>query len=135
MNTTEISRSIVEAYIEALGRGDIEAAKALFAEDATWTLGGDLPMSGTWEGRKGIFEGFLGLAFSRLDASTVVLNTTNLVASGETVVVEWTSDAATQDGGEYHQQCAGFFIVKDGLISAVREYFDTDHARRVLFAA
>ncbi|TDU05570.1 hypothetical protein EDD99_4095 [Streptomyces sp. 846.5] len=135
MNTTEISRTVVEAYIEALGSGRIDDAKAMFAEDATWTLGGDLPMSGTWHGRKGIFEDFLGLAFGRLDASTVALSTTNLVAAGDTVVVEWTSDATARDGSHYHQQCAGIFIVKDGLISAVREYFDTDHARRVLFAA
>lgn len=135
MNTTEISRTVVEAYIEALSTGRIDDAKAMFAEEATWTLGGDLPMSGTWHGRKGIFEDFLGLAFGRLDVSTVVLKTTNLVAAGETVVVEWTSDASAYDGGQYHQQCAGFFIVKDGLISAVREYFDTDHARRVLFPA
>jgi uncharacterized protein len=39
-------------------------------------------------------------------------------------------------GGQPHEnRCAGAFTVRDGKISAVREYMDTDYAHRVAFAA
>jgi ketosteroid isomerase-like protein len=135
MNTTELSESVVSAYIDAIAAGETDRLPEMFAEDATWTLIGDLPMSGTWHGRKGIFEDFLGLAFGRIDASTLVLTTTSLIATGDKVVAEWTSSAAVHGGGQYEQSCIGIFTVRDGMIASVREYFDTDHARRVLFAA
>lgn len=135
MNTTELSRNVVTAYIDAIAAGEAERLPEMFTEDATWTLIGDLPMSGTWHGRKGIFEDFLGLAFGRIDAETLKLTTTNLIAAGDTVVAEWTSSAAVHGGGRYEQHCIGVFVVRDGMIATVREYFDTEHARRVLFAA
>ena len=48
--TTQETRTVVEAYVAALQRGDIEALRASFAPDATWWLRGDLPTSGTWTG-------------------------------------------------------------------------------------
>ncbi|MEZ0091313.1 nuclear transport factor 2 family protein [Streptacidiphilus sp. EB129] len=140
MNTTEISRTaavetVVRNYVDAIAGGRIEDAKALFATDASWTLIGSLPMSGTWHGHKGIFEDFLGLAFARIDATDLDLVTTSLIAAGDTVVVEWESHAGVIGGGRYDQHCIGVFTVRDGLITSVREYFDTDHARTVLFPA
>jgi hypothetical protein len=44
--------------------GDAEAVQASFAADATWTLGGELPMSGTWRGRAAIVEEFLPAAMA-----------------------------------------------------------------------
>jgi uncharacterized protein len=135
MNSTEISENVVRSYLRACVSGDRRALTALFAEDATWTLIGDLPMSGTWHGHKGILEDFLGQALGRIDTESLELGVTDVIASGDKVVLEWTSQADVLGGGQYDQRCVGIFTVRDGMITAVREYFDTDHARRILFAA
>ena len=135
MNSTETSKNVVRSYLGASDWSDPSARTALFAEDATWTLIGDLPMSGTWHGHKGIFEDFLGLAFSRLDTATLDIAVVDLFGEGEKVVLEWTSKAQVHGGGAYDQQCLAVFTVRDGLITSVREYFDTEHARQALFSA
>ena len=38
----------------------MDTVRELFAEDATWWLGGELPLSGTWRGRDAILGDFLG---------------------------------------------------------------------------
>ena len=59
------TKTAVRDYIAAAQAGDREAVRNLFAEDATWTLAaGDLPMSGRWEGRDEIVDGFLATALS-----------------------------------------------------------------------
>jgi ketosteroid isomerase-like protein len=46
-------------YVSALQRGDVEALRASFSPDATWSLRGDLPVSGTWTGPEQILDTFL----------------------------------------------------------------------------
>lgn len=133
MNSTESSEAVVRAYLEVGSRGDADALNDLFAEDATWTLIGDLPISGTWRGRRQIFEDFRAQAFSRFDSQSLKLTVVDVIASGDKAVLEWTAQADVPGGGRYDQQCIAIFTVRDGRITAVREYFDTDHARRVLF--
>lgn len=135
MNSTESSETVVRDYLAVGSRGDAEALAALFAEDATWTLIGDLPISGTWHGRKQIFEDFRAQAFSRFDVESLELTVVDVIAAGDKAVLEWTAQADVPDGGRYDQHCIAIFTVRDGKITAVREYFDTDHARRVLFPA
>lgn len=135
MNSTESSSTVVRNYLDASAAGDVSALAGYFAEDATWTLIGDLPMSGTWHGHKGIFEDFLGLAFSRIDTRGLELDVVDLIADGGKVVLEWTSRADVHGGGRYDQHCVGIFTVHGGVITSVREYFDTEHARQTLFAA
>ena len=54
------SKQVVERYVAAVAAGDEQAIRDSFAEDATWWLGGDLPISGTWNGREAIMGDFLG---------------------------------------------------------------------------
>ena len=56
-----------------------------------------------------------------------------MVAEGDQVTLEWTSRARTAAGEPYENFCIGVFTVRDGRIAAVREYMDTDYARRTAF--
>ncbi len=133
---TEQTRRVVAAYVAALGRGDLAALRASFAPDATWTMGGDLPVSGTWSGPDGIIDGFLARMTERLDTSRPLTQEIHgIVADGDRAVAEWTSRATTAEGASYQNDYAVVFDVRDGLIVAVREYLDTAYAARVLFAA
>lgn len=62
MNEQELtsnSAAVVQAYMDTLMTGDIEALRTFFTEESTWTLAGDLPLSGTWTGPTAILEEFV----------------------------------------------------------------------------
>jgi ketosteroid isomerase-like protein len=120
--------------VTAVLSGDRDAVRALFAEDATWTLhAGDLPISGTFEGRDAIFDEFLARALGHYEPGTIELEITGMTAEDERVVLQWTSRARTTSGRAYENGCIGVFEVRDGRIAAVREYMDTLYASEVAF--
>ena len=57
-----------------------------------------------------------------------------IIADGDTAVAEWTSHARSADGQTYENDYAVVFQIRGDKIAAVREYFDTAYARRVLFS-
>jgi ketosteroid isomerase-like protein len=133
---TERTRAVVQSYVAALQRGDLPALRAAFAPNATWWLRGDLPVSGTWTGPEQILDEFLEGMVATLDPTFPVRQTVKgIVADGPTAVAEWTSHARSAAGEPYENDYAVVFEVQDERITAVREYFDTAYAQRVLFAA
>jgi uncharacterized protein (TIGR02246 family) len=131
---TDTTRAVVADYVRALQTGDAAALRAAFAPDATWTLPGDLPVSGTWVGPEGILDDFLARLVSRLDPTAPVEQELHrIVADGDVAVAEWTSTARSLAGVAYRNDYAVVFRVQDGRIAAVTEYTDLDHMRKVLF--
>jgi uncharacterized protein (TIGR02246 family) len=128
------SKTVVLRYVEALQRGDADAVRQSFAEEATWRLPGELPLSGTWRGRDQILVEFLATAMEYYDPDTVSIEVTNVVAEGEQVALEWITRGRTASGSDYENFYSAIFVVRDDLIQAVREYTDTLHASNVLFA-
>jgi ketosteroid isomerase-like protein/dienelactone hydrolase len=128
--------SVVTRYVEAVANGDLDTISASFADEATWTYPGDLPLTGTWRGRDAIIGDFLGGAgklFRPGGEPRIVL--TNVVADGDQVVAEWTSRGTARNGSAYDNACLGVFTVRDGRITSVREYTDTQHVERTLFGS
>ena len=133
--STEASRAVVKGFFSALRAGDMDALRNTFTPDATWTLPGTLPASGTWIGPDGIMDGFFSQMFGRLDAGAPVLQDVHrIIADGEYAVAEWTTHARTRDGRRYQNDYAGVFQVVGGRLTAVTEYLDTAYAGQVLFA-
>jgi len=123
------NKNLLQRYVSALQAGDTDAVRAFFAEDATWTLeAGDLPMSGAWEGRDRIMDGFFASAMTNYESGSVELEVTAMIAEEDQVVMQWTSRARTRDGRPYENGCIGVFTLRDGAIVSVREYMDTLYA-------
>lgn len=135
MNQQPDARTVVTAYVTAIAEGDLDAAVACFADDATWEYPGTLPLSRVWRGKEAIFSEFLmgARALFAPDAPLEV-TLTQVLADGPTALAEWTSKGTAANGSAYENHCAGVFTVEDGLITAVREYLDTDHVARTLYA-
>jgi ketosteroid isomerase-like protein len=127
------AKSRIQSYVEAATSGDDDALRACFAPDATWWVAGDLPYSGTWRGPEAIVDEFLSEARSRLVPETVRMQLLSLTAEDETAVLEWSTTARTVGGRDYENAYIARFTVRKGLITDVREYFDTDRAA-VLYA-
>ncbi len=120
---------VVRRYVEALQRGDEQAVREAFAENATWTLAAaDLPLSGTWEGRDGIMDEFFATAMANYEPGSIELEVTAMIGEQDQVVLQWTSRARTRDGRPYENGCVGIFTVRNGEIHSVREYMDTLYA-------
>jgi uncharacterized protein len=135
-NTTEATRAVVAAYVQALQRGDLDALRASFAPAATWSLRGGLPVSGTWTGADDILDGFLAQVVARLDPDAPISQDLHrIIADGEYAVAEWTSHARARDGRPYTNDYAVVFHVVGGLIAEVTEYLDTAYMGEVLFSA
>jgi uncharacterized protein (TIGR02246 family) len=131
---TRDAKAVLTAYVSAVEAGDAEAIRANFAEDATWTLAGELPISGAWVGREAIIDEFLPSAMSHYQPGSVRLEITGMIAEGDNVALQWTSRARTLDGTPYENDCIGVFTVRDGKIRSVHEYMDTHYAYRALTA-
>ena len=127
------SKTVAQRYVAAAQAGDEEALASLFAQDATWTLAGELPISGVWQGREAILHEFLATAMSHYEPGSIRLEITGMIAEDEQVVLQWTSRARTRDGRPYENACIGVFTVREGKIQDVREYMDTLYASNVAF--
>jgi hypothetical protein len=134
MHTTLDTRTLLELYVAAVQAGDTDAIRDCFAEDATWRLDGELPISGTWQGRDAILDDFLATAMSYYLPGSVSLEITSILADGDRAAMEWTSRAHTLEGRPYENHCAAVFTVRDGRIASVHEYMDTLYASRTAFA-
>jgi uncharacterized protein len=135
MTQSTDAKTVVVRYFAALQRGDEQAVREAFAADATWTIAaGDLPMSGIWEGRDGIMDGFFAVAMANYEPGSISLEMTAIVAERDEVALQWTSRARTRDGRPYENGCIAIFTVREGRIQAVREYMDTLYAGRAFSA-
>ncbi|GAB7185610.1 hypothetical protein ATKI12_5441 [Kitasatospora sp. Ki12] len=129
------ARTVVTDYVTLIAAGELDAAIALFAEDATWDYPGHLAISRTWRGKEEIFGDFLGRIGTYFAADGLpVITLTRVLADGPLAVAEWTTVGTAANGAPYENHCLGVFTVEDGRITAVREYLDTDHVARTLLA-
>ena len=129
-------KQVVRRYLDALVAGDLETIRDSFAEDAVWTMCGDLPIAGPWRGRDAIVDEFLvTVGGSLYEPGSVAFEFPTLIGEGDTVALEWRVRARTAAGADYANSYCGLFTVRDGRISEVREYLDTRYAARTLFGA
>ncbi|POX49357.1 nuclear transport factor 2 family protein [Streptomyces sp. Ru72] len=126
-------RTVVVRYIEAVRDGDAHTIAASFAEDASWHYPGSLPISKIWNGRDAIVNEFLGGMGPILVPGTLKIELISTIAEGDRVVAEWTSQAETVHGTTYDNRCIGIYTVRDGRITSVIEYADTQHVAAALF--
>ena len=129
-------KQVVQRYLDALVTGDRDTIRDSFAEDATWTIYGDLPFAGPWHGRDRIVDEFLtAVGGSLFEPGSQSFEFPTLLAEGNTVALEWRVRARTAGGADYRNAYCGVFIILDGRISAVREYLDTQYAAQTLLDA
>ena len=122
---TEENKQLVRYFYEAGNRGDMDACLAMLAEDLVWTNIGSTPFSGTYEGKHAVLEQLIGPLFSRLRAG-ISSKIERLVVEGDVVVAETSGTAETLDGIAYNNTYCQIMTIRDGRISRVKEYFDTE---------
>ena len=132
--STEHNSVIARRFFDLFSASDIDAALALMTEDATWRIPGKKELSPT----AGLYsKEKIGRLFRRmLDALSTGLRMTVMssLAEGDRVALEVTSSGDLKNGRHYRQEYHFLIEFKEGKISAVREYLDTQHAHDVWIA-
>jgi ketosteroid isomerase-like protein len=131
--TTAATRAVLRGYLDALVAGDVDTIAASFAEDATWSLHGTLPLAGVRHGRQDILRFLLG-AVSLYQPGTQTFDFGDITAEHDRAVLEWrVRGIAAATGKAYDNEYCGVFVIRDGHITEVREYLDTQHAADTLY--
>ena len=101
-------KAVVEVWLEAFNRADVEALSRLYAEDAGNHQIAEDPVTGREAIRAMFAEGFA--------ATEMVCIPENLFEAGEWAILEWRDPKGLRG--------CGFFRVVDGRIAFQRGYWD-----------
>ena len=129
-DSTELAanKALVARFFEAFSNSRFDDALDLMDDSGTWWVSGTTDISGTYSK-----EEFRELATGITGGtkSGVQLTSTGMTAEGHRVAAEAVSDGETLAGKRYQNKYHFLFEVRDGKITAVREYMDPMHVREV----
>lgn len=117
-NTARV-RAAFDAWRE--GRGSVFD---LLHEDVEWTVAGGSPVSGVYCSRARFLEQAVAPVTARL-ATPIVPTVEHVVAQDDAVVVVWSGEATTLDGGIYRNRYAWHLQLREGRIVRVVAFLDT----------
>src|ERR1700722_10444281 len=100
MSIVENKKLIQDAF-RAWDNGDGMAFFNLLTDTATWTVMGGCPISGTYVGRDRLIEDALNPQREKL-AGPPTPTVLNLIAEGDTVVIQWVGKGSTKNGQPYN---------------------------------
>ncbi len=126
-----IAKKKAGSGFDALNRRDIASSVEGWAEDATWTFPGNIPISGEAKGKEAIKACFAKMIenYPRMEFTVKDVFISNIFAMGGTnnIAVEWEFDGTNRKGKIFHNRGVTVIRVKGSKVVAVREYvFDTD---------
>jgi ketosteroid isomerase-like protein len=128
------NRAVVVEMLDALARGDRDRARAAFAVEATWQCPPSMPWPPFYEGRDAIFDEYFAVDVDLFETgvSEYDLEVLNAVAERDQVSVEMRHRGVGLGGQPYETDHSVIYVVRGGLIVAVREYIDTLYLTRAL---
>jgi len=128
---TDRNKATAQRFFDLFSASDLDGVLALLTDDATWRIPGKKELTPT----AGVYtKERIGRLFHRmLDNLTTGLRMTviSAIAEGNRVALEVTSCGDLKNGRLYRQEYHFLMEFRDGRISAVREYLDTQHAHDV----
>jgi ketosteroid isomerase-like protein len=128
----EANKALIRDYFAKLSAGD-PSIPDLLSEDVTWWVPQSSPLAGLHEGRDAVLA-LMGSGVDLYDANAPMeVEIEEIVAEGGSVCVETVITAKTASGEPYRNHYHFAFRVREGRIVAVKEYFDTLYAQRMLF--
>ena len=118
--------NVVQEVYEAFGRGDVTALLRKLTPDVAWEVSGrkgDYPTFGPWPGREGVLAFFQALAeIEDISEFTPI----SIHPAGETVLVQGRVALTLKTNGRpLAYDWLHVFEVREGKVSAFREFYDT----------
>lgn len=119
---SDANKQVVLAFIEAMGKGDPEAAAPCITDDAYTLAKGFGSFAGVRE--HDTILATIG-AFHQLMPDGMQPEIVSVTAEGDRVVVEFEGNGVLFNGESYGNQYCMVFRMRDGRICQVNEYFCT----------
>jgi limonene-1,2-epoxide hydrolase len=116
MDAPDSPVEVVRRFCDAWAGGDLDAIVGAFTDDAVYHNMPIDPVTGP-EAIRGFIEGFLG------GVDSVEFRVLNIAADGDVVLTERV-DVFSAPGRHVELPVMGTFEVRDGRITAWRDYFD-----------
>jgi ketosteroid isomerase-like protein len=133
MNTPAQNKQLVHYVFTELAEGNSQPLVAHMADDVRWVITGRSAWSQTWIGKQAVIQNLFALLRQRI-AGRIRIVPRQLVADGDTVVVEGRGANTTRDGAFYDNSYCWVIRLEDGQIKELREYADTEFMTRALGA-
>jgi hypothetical protein len=131
--TIERNKQIAGEFFSRFSANDIEGALDTMADDATWWIAGrsaSTPVAGT-QSKTQIARIFHRMVEQTTDGLRMTVK--GMTAEADRVALELESYGKLKNGRIYNQEYHTLMVIRDGKISAVREYLDTRHVFEVWF--
>jgi ketosteroid isomerase-like protein len=129
----EQNKQLARDLFERFSANDIAGALDIMTDDATWWIAGKpehLPVAGLHT-KEQITQLLNNLAGGLQNGLKMTVK--SLIAEGDKVAVEVESYGELRNGRVYNQEYHIVLTIRDGKISSVREYLDTQHVFAVWF--
>jgi len=130
---SDTNRAIARGFFDDLYAGRFDEALATLAPDAHYKVFGvpeDFPLAGTYgKDQLGDLMAIIGPTVPHGTNPTI----TSTIADGDVVAVIGHVEALAVTGRDYANNFVFVVTLRDGLITQVDEYIDTQHANDVLF--
>lgn len=122
------NKKIVRTFIDSVFGGiNRESAVDHLADDCTWWMIGSLPTSGFFEGKQAVIDGVLSADGGVIKPDSFFADVKTLIGEDDHVAAEWTGGFTTVTDADYQNTYNVMFELKDGKITAIREYNDTHY--------
>jgi ketosteroid isomerase-like protein len=125
------SRARLEHVFAETAKGNGRPFLDAFAEDAIWTVTGTTGWSKTYRGKSAILNDLIA-PLRRILAPPLRTHARRLIAEGDIVVVEARGQNLTRDGKPYENNYCYVFEFRDGEVTSLTEYADTELFRSAL---
>ncbi|MCU1361913.1 MAG: hypothetical protein JWN99_3202 [Ilumatobacteraceae bacterium] len=129
--STEENKQVALAWFDLMMKGDIDGAYALMTDDFCHYVPGELPISGLHTDRVAYYNK-IGEVMGNQLSGPISFEFGVITAEGDHVCVEAESEATTNTGQRYNGQYHFLFRLRDGKISLIKEYLDTQHIARMI---
>jgi len=129
--SAEDNKALVGRYFSHFARHQLDEALDLLTEDLVWWIVGK-PRLYPNAGLK--TKADVARIFERVDAflpNWIEFTVHHVMAEGDRVAAEVESRGVARGGKPYNNTFAFFFVIRDGKIAEVREYFDIMHAAEI----
>lgn len=121
-----LAQKKVGPVFEALSRRDLVKFLSTWAEDATWTFPGNIPISGETKGKKAIETCFTKYLehYPKINFTVKDVFVSNIFAMGPTnnMAVEWDITLTNREGKVIHNSGVSIIRIKGGKAVNIKEY-------------
>lgn len=119
------NKKVLQEVFAAWARGDGAAFFKVLAEDVRWTVIGSCPVSRTYTSRQAFLDGAVKPLSEKL-AGPIRTTVRNILAEGDTVVVQWDGNATTKSGKPYNNRYCWVMRLENGEVKEGTAYIDTE---------